>query len=155
MGPVKTIAIGLLVLPVAEIAVFILVADAFGLAMAFILLLAVSFAGVLVLRHVGSGAVTRLRAAAGHAEITGVSLDGAGIATGLGGILLVVPGFITGALGLLVIFPLSRQWLLAALRHLFVDRRGPPGPQVVELTPDEWERLPPRALPPRKRRPKA
>ena len=34
--------------------------------------------GVLVLRHTGGGAVTRLRTAAGRSEVRGIALDGPG-----------------------------------------------------------------------------
>jgi UPF0716 protein FxsA len=155
MHPLKMIALGLLVLPVAELAAFILVVVLVGFSTAFILLILVSLAGLLMLRQVGSGAVTRLRTAAGHAEVTGLTLDGTGMAAALGAILLVIPGFITGLLGAMVVFPLSRRWLLTALRRLFSDRRRPAGPQIVDLTPGEWQPLPNPQLPPRKHRPRA
>jgi UPF0716 protein FxsA len=153
MHPVKGIALGLLALPVAEIAAFIAVASLVGTATAVVLLVLVSLAGVLVLRQVGSGAVTRLRAA--HAEIAGVTLGGTGMAAALGGILLVIPGFITGLLGLMVVFPVSRGWLLGAFRRLFSGDRRQTGPQTIDLAPDEWQALPNPKLPPRKRRSKA
>jgi len=155
MHPVKLIALGLLVLPVAEITVFILVAAALGFLTALALLILVSFAGLLVLRQVGGGAVTRLRTAAGNATITGVTLDGTGMATALGGILLVIPGFITGLLGAMMVFPGSRRWLLAAFQRLFSAGRRPSSPQIVDLEPDEWRPLPEPKLPPRRRQPKS
>jgi len=153
MHPVKGIAFGLLALPVAEIAAFIVVASLVGTSTAVVLLVLVSLAGAFVLRHVGSGAVTRLRGA--NAQIAGVTLDGGGIAAALGGILLIIPGFITGLLGALVVFPVSRGWLLWAFRRLFSRDQRPSGPQVVDLAPDEWRALPHPRLPSRKRRPKA
>jgi UPF0716 protein FxsA len=153
MHPVKMIVAGLLALPLAEIAVFVLVASLVGLAKALVLLALVSFAGLLVLRRVGSGAVRRLRTAAGNAEAT-IALDGAGMAVALAGILLLVPGFITGLLGTMVIFPVSRGWLLAALRRFSSSNRRPTGPQILDLAPDEWEALPSPRLPPRRRRSK-
>jgi UPF0716 protein FxsA len=155
MHPIKVIGLGLLLLPVVEIAAFILVASLVGVASAFLLLVLMSVAGLLVLRQVGSGAVTRLRTAAGNARVAGLTLDGAGMATGLGGILLLVPGFITGLLGIAVMFPVSRRWLLSASRHLVSAGRESGGPQIVDLAPDEWQPLPDPKLPPRRRRPKA
>jgi UPF0716 protein FxsA len=153
MHPVKGIAFGLLALPVAEIAAFIVVASLVGTATAVVLLVLVSLAGALVLRQVGSGAVTRLRAA--NARIAGVTLDGTGMAAALGGILMIIPGFITGLLGAMMVFPVSRGWLLRAFRRLFSRDRRQTGPQVIDLAPDEWRALPNPKLPPRKRRPKA
>jgi UPF0716 protein FxsA len=149
----KVIALSLLMLPVAEIAAFVAVASLVGLTMAFALLIATSLAGIVVLRNLRGGAVTRLRTAAGKVEMTGVDLNGAGIATALGGILLVIPGFITGLLGVLVIFPLTRKWLMAASRRLLLSRQKRSGPPVIDLEPDEWQQLPSPKLPPRRGRP--
>jgi UPF0716 protein FxsA len=153
MHPVKMIAIGLLAWPLAEIATFVFVAALVGVSAALVLLILVSFAGLLVLRYFG-GSVTRLRAAAGSVKTSGVILDGNGIAPGLGGILLIIPGFITGLLGAIVVFPVSRRWLLIGCRHLVAVGRRPAGPEIVDLAPDEWQPLPNPKLPPSRRRPK-
>ena len=120
MQLVKWIATGLLVLPLAELAAFIVIASLVGFTTALGLVILISLLGVLVLRHTGGGAVTRLCTAAGRSEIRGVALDGPGAGTALGGILMVIPGFITGVLGLLMVMPATRVWLAgndAALFH--------------------------------------
>ena len=137
MRPFKMIAIGLLAWPVAEIAAFIFVATFVGVPTALLLMILVSIAGLLILRHFGGG-VTRLRRSAGHARIAGVNLGG----TGMGGILLVIPGFITGLLGVLTLFPVSRRWLLAGCRRLFAASRQTAGPEIIDLAPNEWRPLP-------------
>jgi UPF0716 protein FxsA len=154
MHPIKMIALGLLLLPVAEIAAFITVAALVGLSSAFVLLILVSLAGMLVLRRLGGGAVTRLRTAAGTAEFAGMTLDGTGMAAALGGILLVIPGFITGFVGAMVVLPVSRRWLLMGFRRLVSAGRRPTGPQIVDLQRDEWQPVPSPKLPPAGRRPK-
>jgi UPF0716 protein FxsA len=146
MHPVKMVAIALLAWPMAEIAAFIFVASLVGISTALLLLVLVSFAGVLVLRQFG-GAVRRRRAAAGHVKLAGMTLDGTGMATSLGGILLVIPGFITGLLGILVMFPTSRRWLSIGCRHLFSGGRRPASPEIVDLAPNEWQALPDAKLP--------
>jgi len=148
MHPVKMIAIGILAWPLAEIAAFMVVATLVGVSAAFVLLILVSFAGLLVLRQVGGGAVARMRTAAGSAKIAGVALDGTGMAVGLGGILLVIPGFITGLLGAMVMFRVPRRWLLAGFRRLFSARRRPSSPEILDLAADEWQPLPNPKLPP-------
>jgi UPF0716 protein FxsA len=156
LGPmqiVKWIATGVLVLPLAEIVAFVVVASQIGFAKALVLVLLISFFGVLVLRHAGAGQVTRLRTAAGGNFRT-IALGGAGAGTALGGILLVIPGFVTGALGFLMIVPATRDWLVqTALRHLF-DRPRQPPPGTIDLTPDEWQSLPDPEKPRRRRRTK-
>jgi UPF0716 protein FxsA len=148
MRPFKMIAIGLLAWPVAEIAAFIFVATFVGVPAALLLLFLVSVAGLLILRHFGGSVVTRLRTSAGHAGIAAVNLNGTGMAPGLGGILLVIPGFITGLLGVLTLFPVSRRWLLAACRRLFAPSRQTASPQIIDLAPNEWRPLPGPKLPP-------
>jgi UPF0716 protein FxsA len=148
MQLVKWIATGLLVLPLAELAAFILVASQVGFTTALGLVILISLAGVLVLRHVGGGAVTRLRTAAGRSEVRGVALDDTG--TALGGILMVIPGFITGALGLLMILPATRDWLAATTLRLFTQRPRAPPPGTIDLAPEEWRQLPDPELPPRR-----
>jgi UPF0716 protein FxsA len=143
----KIIAIGLLAWPVAEIAAFIFVATFVGVPTALLLMILVSVAGLLILRHFG-GAVTRSRASTGHAKIAAENLDGTGMAPGLGGILLVIPGFITGLLGVLTLFPISRRWLLAGCRRLFAANRQAAGSEIIDLAPNEWRPLPGPKLPP-------
>jgi UPF0716 protein FxsA len=151
MQLVKWIATGLLVLPVAELAAFILVASQVGFVTALGLLILISLAGVLVLRHAGAGAVTRLRAAAGHSHIRGIALDGPATGTALGGILMVIPGFITGVLGLLVILPATRNWLADTMLRYFTERPRTPPPGTIDLAPEEWRPLPDSELPPPRR----
>ena len=153
MRSVKLIALAVLLLPLAEIAAFVLVASVTGLGIALALLILVSLAGVIVLRSLGRGAVTQLRAA-GRVEMSAVNLNGEGIATGLGGILMVIPGFITGLLGLAVIVPQTRRWLLAGLGRWLSAGPQPAGPRVVDLGPEDWRDLPNPKLPPRRGRPK-
>jgi UPF0716 protein FxsA len=148
----KWIATGLLVLPVAELAAFILVASQVGFVTALGLLILISLGGVLVLRHAGGAAVTRLRTAAGASEIRGIALDGSGTSTALGGILMLIPGFITGVLGLLMLVPATRSWLTEMTVRHFTQRPRTPPPGTIDLTPDEWRQLPDPELPPRRSR---
>ncbi len=146
MRLIKLIAIGLLAWPAVEIVAFVCVAAALGFANAVLLLLLMSFAGLFVLRHF-SGDVTRFRAA-GAAGIAAAPLDRPGMAPGLGGILLLIPGFVTSMLGLVMLFPVSRRWLLAGCRRVFAAGRGRAHPDIIDLAPNEWRPLPGPRLPP-------
>ena len=150
MHPIRAIIWGFVALPAAEIAAFVVVASLTGLSTAIVLLILVSLSGVLVLRSVGIGTMRRLRTAGAVVEIAAVDLQGSELGTALGGILLVIPGFITGLLGAIVVFPKSRQRLLAALKRYFSAPRR--RSDVLDLAPQEWHELPPRKLrrPPRK-----
>jgi UPF0716 protein FxsA len=149
MHPIKAIALGVLAWPAAEIVAFFCVAAAIGFANALLLILLMSAAGLLVLRHIGGGA-TRVQAANGG-FIAASSWAGPGLAPGLGGLLLLIPGFLTGVLGVAVLFPVSRHWLLGGVRRMFEMRpsRTPPGhSDVIDLAPHEWQPLPGSRLPP-------
>ena len=141
MQLVKWITTGVLVLPLAEIVAFIAVASQIGFAKALVLLVLISFFGVLVLRHAGAGQVTRLRTAAGG-DFRTIALGGGSAGTALGGILLVIPGFVTGVLGFLMIMPATRDWLVQTALRLFLDRPRQPPPGTIDLSPDEWQSLP-------------
>ena len=61
----------------------------------------------------------------------------------LGGFLLVLPGFITDAIGLLLLLPFTRSLLGAALRRAVGRAERASGqPEVVDLPPGEWRRMP-------------
>jgi UPF0716 family protein affecting phage T7 exclusion len=143
MGMVKTIACGLVLLPVAEIVAFFVVVGLIGLARTVILLALISLAGLLVLRRAG-GRTARTD------QVVFAGLDPAAVAAG---ILLLLPGFITGLLGALMLHAQSRHWLLRMLARRGAARRRAPGPQVIELSPNEWKRLPEPKPPPRRWRP--
>jgi UPF0716 protein FxsA len=144
MHPIRAIGWGVVALPAAEIAAFLLVASLTGLSTAIVLLILVSLAGVLVLRRVGIGTMRRLRAAGTNVDVAAVNLRGGDLGAALGGVLLVIPGFITGLLGAIVVFPKSRQWLLAAFKRFFSAPRRQS--DVLDLAPEEWHELPPRTL---------
>jgi UPF0716 protein FxsA len=146
MRPVKFIVIGLLAWPALELVAFICVAIAVGFTDAFFLMLLMSFVGLLVLRHFGD--VRRFRAAAGGARVTDATFGGPGMAPGLGGILLLIPGFVTSVLGVAMLFPVSRRWLLAGLRRMFATGQRPADRNTIDLAPHEWRSLPSSKLPP-------
>jgi UPF0716 protein FxsA len=144
MRPIRAIGWGVVALPAAEIAAFLLVASLTGLSTAIVLLILVSLAGLLVLRRVGIGTMRRLRTGGATVDMAAVNLPGPDLGAALGGVLLVIPGFITGLLGAIVVFPKSRQWLLAVFNRYFSAHRRQS--DVLDLAPEEWHELPPRKL---------
>jgi UPF0716 protein FxsA len=110
------LALILLVLwPVAEVFVAIEVADAIGV-LAMIALLIVTWPiGTWALRSQGRAAWRRLAAAVAERRAPGREvLDGVLVLTG--GALLIIPGFITDAIGIVLLFPPTR----ALMRRLLV-----------------------------------
>jgi UPF0716 protein FxsA len=100
--------------PVVEVFVFIEVARAIGWLAAVVLLLGTSLLGTRLLRIQGRTAIERVSLAVSeHRAPARAAIDGAlGF---LGGVLLVVPGFVTDALGALLLFAptrtLARRWI--------------------------------------------
>jgi UPF0716 family protein affecting phage T7 exclusion len=142
MRLIKLVVMALLAWPAAEIVAFILVAATVGFANALFLILLMSFAGVFVLRHF-SGDVAWFRAAG----VAAGTLARPEMAASIGGLLLLIPGFVTSALGVMILLPISRPWLLAGCRRLFTAGRPAAQPGIIDLAPDEWQSLPSPKLP--------
>ena len=115
MSLVKWTLIGLLVLPAAELFAFFLVAALIGWLWAAGLFIATSILGALLLRRFGRADLDRLRTAFARDGIRALHLETPGMATMLGGILLIFPGFITDLLGAALLLPTVRRWAAGAL----------------------------------------
>jgi UPF0716 protein FxsA len=144
----KWVIIAVLLLPVAEIAVFILVAAIIGLLWTVLLTLATTLAGVLVLRAAGRGRIARLRVAAAETDTAWIEAHTGGFLTVLAGLLLFLPGFLTDLVGaVLLVGPLRRR-IGTAFRH-WVRSRDQRSRSVIDLAPGEWQQVPDRELPKR------
>ena len=143
MSLVKWTIIGLLVLPAAEFVAFFLVAALIGWLWAAGLFIATSIAGVLLLRRFGRADLDRLRTAFARDGVRALHLDTPGVATMVGGILLIFPGFITDLLGAALLLPAVRRWAAAKFATL-ARRRTPRDDRVIELEPGEWHQIPDR-----------
>lgn len=140
----KWLLLALVTLPLMELAVFIAVAAVIGFAGALGLLLATSLTGGLVLRYAGGRHIARARVALSEGSFTSLQADSSGVLLLLAGILLLIPGFITDLLGLLLLVSPLRQGLAA----LFGRGQTQPGADgVVDLPPEQWHRVPGPVLP--------
>jgi UPF0716 protein FxsA len=146
---VKWIFIAIALLPIAEIAVFVAVAAQIGVLQALGLTILTSALGVLVVRHAGSAQLTRLRSAVGDGGMTVFEAHAGSLLTVLGGLLLVIPGFITDAIGLMLLIGPLRRWLAGTIGGAVTSRR-PQQPGVVDLEPAEWRQVPNPELPDRR-----
>jgi UPF0716 protein FxsA len=131
MNVAKWLLFALLALPLAELTAFIVVAANVGFLAAVALQALCSFAGVTILRHAGGAHISRIRTALDQGRVTALSADGTGSLTLLGGILLLIPGFITDAIGVVVL-------VVAALR----PRAQPASSDgVIDLPPEQWHQI--------------
>lgn len=118
------------VVPVVEITVAIQVAHNIGGLNTVALLLVFSFAGAWLARREGFSVLRRIQDQLERQYVPTDELIEAGLVFA-GGVLLVVPGFVTDALGLLLLFPLTRHMARRALRYrwgLRARRIGPGEP---------------------------
>jgi UPF0716 protein FxsA len=141
MSLVKWGFIGLFLLPVVEMAAFVTVALTIGWLPAVCLFLATSLLGLLILRRTGRNDFDRFRDAFRRDGIRAIHLESPGLGPMLGGILLVFPGFITDALGALLLVPAARRQLRRLIAHAREERRRQSDPSVVDLTPKEWRQV--------------
>jgi UPF0716 protein FxsA len=107
--------LALLLAAVVEIAVFVVVAKVIGLAWAILLALAFSVCGMVLLGREGRRGWQRMREAArGGAPAGRQAADG--VAGMIAALLLVVPGFVTGVVGLLLLVPPLRSVTAGRIR---------------------------------------
>ena len=147
---VKWIIIAILLLPLAEILAFILVAALIGMGWAFLLMLATTLAGFVVLRRAGRGRIARFRVAVADTDVAGIQANPSGFLTVLAGLLLFLPGFLTDLVGAALLIGPVRRWCGKSFR-LWVRRRNPADRSTIDLAPGEWAQLPDRDLPRNKR----
>jgi UPF0716 protein FxsA len=139
-----------LLFPILELAVLIKVGGAIGVLPTLLLLVAAGVLGMLCLRLAGFATALRARERLARGELPDQEvLEGLLIAVGGG--LLLLPGFISDALGLLCLLPFTRRLLVNKLRQraavqamrqrAFFDdqaaRSGQTHPRVLE---GEYER---------------
>lgn len=111
----------LIVWPIAEIYVMVLVSQAIGFFWMLTLVFLSAVAGMLVIRHRGRVHWQRLRGALGERRPPArEAFDGVMISTGAA--LLIIPGFITSAIGLLLLFPPTRYLVRLIVFFLFASR---------------------------------
>lgn len=111
-----------------------------GFGGAVLLSIASSLIGIVVLRRLGMDAARHLRTTlAGRVAAEGKFLDGSLAA--FGALLLILPGFASDVVGLLLAAPSGRQYVMRKLgaQVTKAGRRVPdPRPGVIDLAPTDW-----------------
>jgi len=108
-------------LPFLEIAGFVWLGGKLGVVLTLIWVIGAMAAGLALLRHTGLQAVGRLRAALAEGKEPGHSIiDAACLAAAA--MLLIIPGFVSDALALILMLPVTRHWLLRRTAAHFETR---------------------------------
>jgi UPF0716 protein FxsA len=110
--------------------------------------LASSVAGFLILRHAGGNHIQRVRVAVGNGNFAALRTDSAVGPILLAGILLLIPGFITDLLALLLLVPPLRRLAATGLDAFSAPRDRD---DVVDLAPEQWHQVPDPSLPDQRR----
>lgn len=111
----------LILWPIAELFVAIKVGEAIGVLLTVILLVIGWPVGMWLTKTEGRGAFRRLQAAVGEGRPPGREvIDGALIL--IGGVMLIIPGFITDAFGLLLLAPPTRRLARSGIARNFRSR---------------------------------
>lgn len=145
------------VMPLLELAAFVLIGQAIGFLNAIGILLLISIGGVLIVRHQGIGIYRRVRRQLREGVVPAAELvDGLLILTA--GLLLIIPGFLTDAVGLALLLPPVREFVRGRLQRRFSVRvanrvvkvANTQGPRFRNAPSDVTDVLPPkpRPLPP-------
>ena len=145
----RLIPLFILLLPLAEIACFILVGRRIGLFPTLALIVLSAVAGVVLMRVQGFGVLARLRQSAQEGRTPGKELlDGAMIV--IAGILLLIPGFLSDIVGLALFLPPVRGFLWNRLmRNVVVvdiggmrtdNRPKTGGNRTIDLDENDFQR---------------
>lgn len=153
MRLVGAVGFGLLLLGIIEVVVFILIAQQIGLGWAFAVAVVGSVLGGWLVRREGVRGWRRFRDAVGERRPPGVEASD-GFVGLTGALLLAMPGFVSGAAGLLLLFPPVRTLARTGLRRT-AERRIPAaaagdlfGPRRVRRMPTPEPAPGPTAPPP-------
>lgn len=113
----KWFLIGLLALATVEVMALLLAGASMGLPQALTLLAATSLIGLVVLQWPGRARLQRMRVAVTQSGIAGLEAGGDAFLTVSAGILLLVPGFVTDILGVILLLPPARRWIGGRFRR--------------------------------------
>lgn len=142
---IRLLPVLILLLPVLEIAGFVIIGGRIGLGLTLLWVLAAAMGGIALIRRGGLNAVTKLQGAMAQGHEPGHSLiDGAAIV--IAGLLLIVPGFASDFLALVLLLPWTRDFLLRRAARHFETRvyRGGTKPRTTVIE-GEFEVVEPEA----------
>jgi UPF0716 protein FxsA len=128
---------------VAEFLAFALVVHYVGLGGALLIGLATSLAGGALLKRLGQTAAAQMRAATRGGVFVATGMTD-GLLQGLAALLLLLPGFVSDAIGAALAFgPVRRavRTYVTGGRSPATSRPGARDPGIVDLQPQDWQRV--------------
>ena len=136
----RLIVLTLVALPLLEIALFILIGQRIGVIPTLLGVLASTAIGALVLRWQGVSVLRQVQATVNRGELPARQVADA-MLVGVGAALMIVPGYFTTLVGLLLVLPAVRSLIYRGLARRFrvVSQPAPPSdPHLLDLDNDNW-----------------
>jgi UPF0716 protein FxsA len=128
------LVVAFFVVPIVELVFIIKIGTAIGVVNTVGLLILSSVVGAWLMKREGLGVVRRMQQAAAEGRVPGRELVDAFLIL-FGGALMIAPGFLTDALGMLLLLPPVRAVVRRVFRRRFMMRvvGGPTTPNVIDL----------------------
>ena len=152
--PFSLIPFALLVIPLLEIAAFVVIGGQIGVFATLALVVVTAVVGSVLLRAQGFGLINRIRTEMNAARVPARELVH-GVMLLLAGALLLTPGFVTDAAGFVLFVPPFREAVWVFLRNRVIvvgpdgTARGPAGARpgerdghTIDLEEDDYSREP-------------
>lgn len=133
----------ILLLPLIEIGLFIVIGQTIGLWPTLLGIVLTGIAGALVLRWQGMGVLHQMRTRFAQGELPARQMGDA-VLIGLGGVLLILPGYLTDLIGIVLLLPPTRALIYRLLaRNLKVVEVSSAeyravDPDMIELDDRDW-----------------
>jgi UPF0716 protein FxsA len=118
--PVRIMPLLFLLVPIVEIAVFIVVGGRIGLWPTLLLIVVTAIIGTMLLRQQGFGVLAQIRDDVNAGRVPAAAMAH-GVMIIVAGVLLLTPGFVTDALGFLLFVPVFRDWVWRTIAPRFFD----------------------------------
>lgn len=134
-----------LIVPLIEIAFFVLIGNAIGLWPTLAGVLITAVVGSLVLRHQGMAVLTELRQQMAQGRVPARAMADAAL-IGAGGLMLLLPGYFSDLIGILLLLPPTRQLIYTLVLSRFTvvtttsytAQRPEESSRVIDLDDDHW-----------------
>lgn len=107
--PFRIMPFLLLVVPIVEIAVFIVVGQQIGVGLTILLIIATAIIGAMQFRRQGFSVMSRIREDVNAGRVPAAAMAH-GVFIIVAGVLLLTPGFVTDAIGFTLFVPAVREW---------------------------------------------
>jgi UPF0716 protein FxsA len=149
MGPGRILFLVFMIVPLIEIAFFVVIGNAIGLWPTLAGVLVTAIVGSLVLRYQGMAVFNDIRGQMGRGQIPGRALADAAL-IGAGGLMLLLPGYFSDLVGILLLLPPTRAAIYAFLKSRIQvvsmtgsagfssPQREPDRPGVIDLDHDDY-----------------